>query len=81
MHAMPGQGNYAMAPPGCSTAPPPTHAHYLTNVLYLLAAQPGGSLEIASVRAELYRAKTDSTSYDTACIEVRIGLRRAAAAP
>ena len=46
-------------------------AHYLTNVLYLLAAQPGGSLEIASVRAELYRAKP-IPSYDTACIEVRM---------
>lgn len=46
-------------------------AHYMTNLFYLLAAQPGGSFDIASVRAELYRSKP-IPSYDTSCIEVRL---------
>lgn len=42
-------------------------AHHLENMLYLAAAQPGGT--IAQVRAELYRAGPIA-SYDTSCIEV-----------
>ena len=45
-------------------------AHHLTNMLYLIAANPEGSA-ISSVRAELYRAKP-IPSYDTSCIEVRM---------
>jgi len=46
-------------------------AHYLTNMLYLAGAQKGGKIEIAKVRAELYRAKS-IPSYDTSCIEIQM---------
>jgi predicted dehydrogenase len=44
-------------------------AHYLTNMLYLLAAQQGANAALATMRAELYRAKPIAT-YDTACLEM-----------
>ena len=43
-------------------------AHHLTNMLYLASEAAGGSA-IATVRAELYRARSIA-SYDTSCIEV-----------
>lgn len=46
-------------------------SHYLTNMLYLAMAQQGAGAEVASVRAELYRAKP-IPSYDTSCIEVHL---------
>ena len=44
-------------------------AHYLNNLLYLAGSGEGGRSIIASVRAELYRAKP-IPSYDTAAIEI-----------
>ena len=44
-------------------------AHYLTNILYLVGAQPNGPTAISAVRAELYRAKP-IPSYDTSCVLV-----------
>ena len=46
-------------------------AHYMTDMLYLMAAQQGDASTVSSVRAELYRAKP-IPSYDTSCIEVRM---------
>lgn len=45
-------------------------AHYLTNLVYLAAAQSGAP-RIASVRGELYRAR-EIPSYDTSCIEIEL---------
>lgn len=51
-------------------------AHHLTNMLYLAAAQSQGPPVIATVRAELYRAKPIEC-YDSSCIELvlRDGVR------
>ncbi len=46
-------------------------AHYLTNLLYLAAARGDEDARIATVRAELYRAR-DIPSYDTSCLEVTL---------
>lgn len=46
-------------------------AHFLTQLLYYVAAQQGRPAAIDAVRAELYRAKP-IPSYDTSCIEVRM---------
>jgi hypothetical protein len=46
-------------------------AHYLTNMLYLAAAQGDETTSVSSVRGELYRAKP-IPSYDTSCIEVQM---------
>ncbi len=46
-------------------------AHYLTNLLYLAGARLNGGVQIAAVRAELYRAKPIA-SYDTCCLEVTL---------
>ncbi|MHB1294054.1 MAG: Gfo/Idh/MocA family protein [Anaerolineae bacterium] len=46
-------------------------AHFLTNLLYLGALESQGIAEIASVQAELYRAKPIA-SYDTAAIDIRL---------
>jgi predicted dehydrogenase len=44
-------------------------AHYLTQMLYYVAAQQRRPIAIEAVRAELYRAKP-IPSYDTSCLEV-----------
>jgi predicted dehydrogenase len=44
-------------------------AHFLTQMLYYVAAQQRRPIAITAVRAELYRAKA-IPSYDTSCIEV-----------
>lgn len=46
-------------------------AHYLTNMLYLVAAQGDAAASVSSVRGELYRAKP-IPSYDTSSIEVQM---------
>ena len=46
-------------------------AHYLTQLLYYVAAGQGRPIAIEAVRAELYRARS-IPSYDTSCIEVRM---------
>jgi predicted dehydrogenase len=46
-------------------------AHYLMNLLYLALCSGDGGDEIASVHAELYRAKPIE-SYDTSCIRVTL---------
>jgi predicted dehydrogenase len=46
-------------------------AHYLTNLLYLAGVRLEGGTPVATVRAELYRAKPIE-SYDTCCLEVTL---------
>lgn len=46
-------------------------AHYMNNLLYMVAQTHGAPAEIATVHAELYRAKP-IPSYDTSCIEMHM---------
>lgn len=46
-------------------------AHYLNNMLYLIGPSMNESIDLETVRAELYRAHTYIETEDTSCIEAK----------